>query len=140
MAFEFDAIRMWRLLRKDIPSELTKEKHRMVNIQRWGTPCALFQYDLSTDNCDMFGLFRNQALVYCLDLPLLSLEKLTPVVGFQNRLLQRPSRSEFQFDHDLRSFDLGAPLRAWSNIVGVSNRITRQNCCSLSANEYFATI
>lgn len=61
MSLEHDAIRNWRFFRKDIPKELTNGT--VFDVGKWGRPCANFQYDYNQNNCDTFGMFRNQALV-----------------------------------------------------------------------------
>lgn len=61
MTLEHDAIRMWRFFRKDIPEGFAEGG--VLDVGGWGKPCPNFQYVYEDDNCDIFGIFRNQALV-----------------------------------------------------------------------------
>ncbi|QDS72463.1 hypothetical protein FKW77_009785 [Venturia effusa] len=65
MALEHDAIRVWRFFRRDSPREV--REGGVVDVGGWGVPCATFQYRYEDDNCDIFGIFRNQALNFKID-------------------------------------------------------------------------
>jgi hypothetical protein len=63
MAWEYDSIRIWRFFRKDVPKELNDTNTSVLDVERWDTPIANFWYNSTDDNCDILGIFRNQALV-----------------------------------------------------------------------------
>ncbi|KAE9987760.1 hypothetical protein EG328_001574 [Venturia inaequalis] len=66
MALEHDGIRIWRFFRKDIPKEISSGGG-VVDVRGWSTPSAFFQYRYEDDNCDIFGIFRGQALNFKID-------------------------------------------------------------------------